>query len=419
MKKALSLLLSAVLVLSAASVAAFAADSFSLDKAYDSDGYYSEDVGESGNGDITVSGSFAIDGTLAVSIPDRVAPGSTFYIPLFEDPTDNVGGVVYEDITNTDYFKFKLDKDTNSKLISSITVVTDKRLAGSARTSYLKVVLNDMTDTDEMKTDGTITFKAKADLSSYSGKSSKPSSYVDDSTDTWESGDTVTIDYTFCGSNEKATNDDNPDVGDRVYMDPDANATNTLIWGDDRAALKFDADDDASKFYARLSTSNMSDVYAEYGDPVDADLWFYNFVGSPTVPATSKATLTLGIPWDDDDDYTPDPESCYIYTLDSDGYLTDVTASFTYSEDDQEIPGWSIRTRQLGTYIVSDTELDVYASDGGDVEDVEDDATADSTVSDGKDIPNTGSSDMVNVAVLAAVLSLSAAGAVAFRKAAK
>ena len=197
MKKALSLLLSAVLVLSAASVAAFAADSFSLDKAYDSDGYYSEDVGESGNGDITVSGSFAIDGTLAVSIPDRVAPGSTFYIPLFEDPTDNVGGVVYEDITNTDYFKFKLDKDTNSKLISSITVVTDKRLAGSARTSYLKGVLNDMTDTDEMKTDGTITFKAKADLSSYSGKSSKPSSYVDDSTDTWESGDTVTIDYTF------------------------------------------------------------------------------------------------------------------------------------------------------------------------------------------------------------------------------
>ena len=96
-----------------------------------------------------------------------------------------------------------------------------------------------------------------------------------------------------------------------------------------------------------------------------------------------------------------------------------MTASFTYSEDDQEIPGWSIRTRQLGTYIVSDTELDVYASDDGEVEDVEDDATADSTVSDGKDIPNTGSSDMVNVAVLAAVLSLSAAGAVAFRKAAK
>ena len=413
MKKALSLFLSAVLVLSAASVAAFAADSFSLDKAYDSDGYYSEDVGESGNGDITVNaGSFAIDGTLAVSIPDRVAPGSTFYIPLFEDPTDNVGGVVYEDITNTDYFKFKLDKDTNSKLISSITVVTDKRLAGSARTSYLKVVLNDMTDTDEMKTDGTITFKAKADLSSYSGKSSKPSSYVDDSTDTWESGDTVTIDYTFWVSNIRVENDDNPDVGDRVYMDPDKNETNTLVWGDDRAALTFESDDDARKFYCRLSTSNMSDIYAEYGDPVDADLWFYDFVGNPSIPSTSRAYLTLGIPWDDDDDYTPDPENCFIYEVDADGYLVDVTSKFSYSEDDEEIPGWSIRTRQLGTYIVSDTELDVTV----DEPETSEPADVETPTNNGKDIPNTGSSDMVNVALVAAVVSLAAAGAVAFRK---
>ena len=419
MKKALSLLISAVLVLSIASVAAFASDSFSLDKAYDSDGNYSEDVGDSGNGDISRSGKFDIDETLSISISDRVVPGSTFYIPLFEDPDGTTGsGIVNEDVTNTDYFKYKLDKDTNSKLVSSITVVTDKKLAGSTRTSYLKVVLNDMTDTDESKTDGTITFKAKANLSSYSSKSSKPATYTDEDTDTWESGDTITIDYTFWVSNAKATNDDNPDVGDRVYMDPDANDTNTLIWGDDRAALTFEADDDASKFYARLSTSNMSDIYAEYGDPVDADLWFYNFVNNPTVPATSKATLTLGIPWDDDDDYTPDPESCYIYTLDSDGYLTDVTASFTYSEDDYEIPGWSIRTRQLGTYIVSDTELDVYAYDD-DAEDSASEDVSDDAVSDGKDIPNTGSGDLVNVAVLAAVLSLSAAGAVAFRKAAK
>ena len=138
---------------------------------------------------------------------------------------------------------------------------------------------------------------------------------------------------------------------------------------------------------ASSSASNLSDVYAEYGDPVDADLWFYNFVGSPTVPATSKATLTLGIPWDDDDDYTPDPENCYIYTLDSDGYLTDVTASFTYSEDDQEIPGWSIRTRQLGTYIVSDTELDIdsYYDDDDDTEVPSIDVS-----NNQKPVPNTG-----------------------------
>ena len=167
-------------------------------------------------------------------------------------------------------------------------------------------------------------------------------------------------------------------------MDPDANDTNTLIWGDDRAALKFEADDDAKKFYARLSTSNMSDIYAEYGDPVDADLWFYNFVNNPTVPATSKATLTLGIPWDDDDDYTPDPENCFIYELGADGYLTDVTSKFTYSEDDEEIPGWSIRTRQLGTYIVSDTELDVAV----DEPETSEPADVETPTNNGKDIPN-------------------------------
>ena len=195
-------------------------------------------------------------------------------------------------------------------------------------------------------------------------------------------------------------------------MDPDKNDTYTLIWGDDRAAVKFEADDDAKKFYARLSTSNMSDIYAEYGDPVDADLWFYDFVGHPTVPATSKATLTLGIPWDEDEDYTPDPENCFIYEVDADGYLVDVTSKFSYSEDDQEIPGWSIRTRQLGTYIVSDTELDVTV----DEPETSEPADVETPTNNGKDIPNTGSSDMVNVALVAAVVSLAAAGAVAFRK---
>ncbi|WP_147539454.1 LPXTG cell wall anchor domain-containing protein, partial [Anaerotruncus rubiinfantis] len=184
----------------------------------------------------------------------------------------------------------------------------------------------------------------------------------------------------------------------------------------DRAALKFEADDDASKFYARLSTSTDRTLYAEYGDPVDADLWFYDFVTNPTIPSTSRATLTLGIPWDeDDDDYIPDPETCFIYERDADGNLTDVTDKFTFSEDDEEIPGWSMKTRVLGTYVLSDTELDIEAINADDEDD--DDAAADVTTPDGgKDIPQTGSSDMVNVAVVAAVVSLAAAGAVAFRK---
>ncbi len=398
MKKILALVLALACVLSL-SVVAFATD------VYDGDGDKFSD------GDYT--GTDLANDKIVV---DPVLPSSTFYIPLGPSMNDHgavgtIDDVYLSQLVDTKNFKFSVDKDTNGKLIKKISVVDDKKLGNMTRTAYLKFELNDILDTDEHKTSGTIEFKAKNDK--VTGK--QPGSDKDMSgvgaTAVWQKDDTWTIDYTLWVSNEAKGNDDNPDVGDRVYMDPDKNDTNTLIWGDDRAALKFDADDDAKKFYARLSTSNMSDIYAEYGDPVDADLWFYDFVGHPTVPATSKATLTLGIPWDDDDDYTPDPENCFIYEVDADGYLVDVTSKFTYSEDDEEIPGWSMRTRQLGTYIVSDTELDVTVDEPETSE-----PAAPETPDSGKDIPNTGSSDMVNVAIVAAVVSLAAAGAVAFRK---
>ncbi|WP_101548091.1 LPXTG cell wall anchor domain-containing protein [Anaerotruncus massiliensis (ex Togo et al. 2019)] len=399
MKKVLSLVLALACVLSLSAVA-FAADAVDPAKVYNGDGEEVSDISVAAN---------VIKG-------DPVEPASTFYVPISPamdtqiKDGDDVDFTV-EDLVDTKNFKFDVDKDAGSKLISKISVVDDKKLGSMERTAYLKFELKDVTDTDEHKSTGTITFKAK----NYKLAGCKPGSKTESSgandakwTDNYE----VTFKYNLWISNEKKGNDDNPDVGDRVYMDPDKNDTNTLIWGDDRAALKFEADDDAKKFYARLSTSNMSDIYAEYGDPVDADLWFYDFVGHPTVPATSKATLTLGIPWDDDDDYTPDPENCFIYELDADGYLTDVTSKFTYSEDDEEIPGWSIRTRQLGTYIVSDTELDVTV----DEPETSEPADVETPTNNGKDIPNTGSSDMVNVALVAAVVSLAAAGAVAFRK---
>ena len=398
MKKILSLVLALALCLSLGVVAFAASAGYAP---YDSDGKISDDV-------VSYTWSGLGLGSTATLTLDPVRPATTVYMYL-GDMGGKIGDIAVDDVVNTDFFKFSVDKDSNGKLVKKISVTDDKRLGSFERAAYLKIELNDMTDTDEAKSDGTIEFKAKADYTSYADKKSKPKTAAPG---TWSKDDTLKIDYTFWISNIAQYNDDNPDVGDRVYMDPDKNDTNTLIWGDDRAALKFDADDDAKKFYARLSTSNMSDIYAEYGDPADADLWFYDFVGHPTIPATSKATLTLGIPWDDDDDYTPDPENCFIYEVDADGYLVDVTSKFTYSEDDEEIPGWSIRTRQLGTYIVSDTELDVTV----DEPETSEPADVETPTNNGKDIPNTGSSDMVNVALVAAVVSLAAAGAVAFRK---
>lgn len=322
-----------------------------------------------------------------------------------------------DSLTNEDYFKFDLDKDDGGSMVKKMEVVEDKKLGSLPRTSYLKIDLNDSTTVDDIKSNGTFTFKAKGsseDFEDASGSKKLTRS------DVWPDDLEIKMDYSFWINNDKASNDDNPDSGDRVYFDPDDNEDNTLIWGDDRAGLFFEANDDASKFYARLSTKSDSEVYSEYGDPVNADLWFFDFVGSSTIPATSRATLTLGIPWDEDDDYTPNPEDCFIYEKQEDGTLVDVTDKFTYDEDNDgttEIEGWSIKTRTLGTYVISDTELDLdVVSDDVDEEDVDD---TDSTVDTGKEIPNTGSSDMVNVAVVAAAVSLAAAGAVAFKKVTK
>ena len=336
---------------------------------YDDEGDWLEDNSGSSFPRPSSDGKVVLDGVL---------PNQTFYIKLGDANSDLIttlsgGGKAHaSDLADDSLFKISVDKDGDGKsLISKIEQVDEKRLGGMTRASYLKVTLKDMTSTDERKANAEIEFKAKKDKSG-----------------SWAKGETAILNLNMWISNTKVSGSDgDADTGDKIYFSPEANENNVLIWGDDRAALEFTADDDAKDFYARLSTRSMSDIYAEYGDPVDADLWFYDFVGNPSIPSTSRAYLTLGIPWDDDDDYSPDPRDVYIYRLDKDGYLEDVTAMFTYSEDDREIEGWTTRTRTLGTYIVSDTELDIdsYYDDDDDTEVPSIDVS-----NNQKPVPNTG-----------------------------
>ena len=82
-----------------------------------------------------------------------------------------------------------------------------------------------------------------------------------------------------------------------------------------------------------------------------------------------------------------------------------------------------MKTRTLGTYVISDTELDIDSYNDDEEADVSNDDIASDDTSDVTDtdkvIPQTGSSDMVNVAVFGAVVSLAAASALAFRKVSK
>ena len=334
---------------------------------------------EDNEGDTFNIGAIATDGRITL---DGLAPGQTFYIKLGEigfDPVTTLDCGIHtalaSQLVDDDLFKISIDKDGDGKsLISSITQVSERNLDGT-RGSYLKVVLKDTTTTEELKATAEITFKARKTLDASDGDEG-----------TWESGDIAVLDLIMWINNIEAT--DSADTGDRIYINPEDNDENIFIWGDDRAALQFYADDDADSFYARLSTKSDVDIYTEYGDPVNADLWFYDFVGNPEIPCTSRAYLTLGIPWDDDD-YYPDPEDCYIYEVDEDGYLIDVTDRFVFSEDDYEIAGWTTRTRVLGTYIVSDTELDIdsydYEIDYGDEEDTYEDLSKVNPVTGGGD----------------------------------
>ena len=311
---------------------------------------------EDKDGDVFNIRAISSDGRLVL---DGVTPGQTFYIKLGESGYDlpttldsrlsPVPTALASQLADDDLFRLSVDRDGDGRsLISSITQVDEKRLKeDGVRGSYLKVVLKDSTATEEKKARATITFKARKTLDASRGGP-------------WQAGDTATLELTMWIENtKKSGSDEEADVGDRIYIDPESNEYNTFVWGDDRAALEYYADDNAKAFYARLSTKADIDIYTDYGDPVDADLWFYNFIGNPEIPSTSRAWLTLGIPWDEDDDYHPDPRDVYIYQVDKYGDLEDVTDRFTYSDDAYAIEGWTIRTRQLGTYIISDTELDL------------------------------------------------------------
>ena len=377
---------------------------------------------------------------------DVIHPDQDIYI--FMGPTDGSGDTYsYKGIqipeqffSDDDYFNLSTkDKDGDASKLIKITQEPSKTIDYSStavRSGWLVVHVGQTMTSDEMKGTMTMEFKPQkdlyeaiykyykaagdeADLASvigYTGSTSDVDEFTD-ALDDFIDGEKVKVDMTFWVNNVIEDGEDTDmDAGDAFVFNPTSNEENLIIWNTEngeRAALKFDADDDADKFYAKLSIKSNSSIYAEYGDPVGADLWFYDFVGSSTIPATSRATLTLGIPWDEDDDYVPaSPKDCYIYRLNSDGTLEDVTSSFTYDEDG-DIDGWYTRTRELGTFIVSDLELDIDVA-GAEVEDP--DEVVD-TETPNKVIPDTGSSDMVNVAVVAGVVSLAAAGAVAFRKA--
>ena len=111
------------------------------------------------------------------------------------------------------------------------------------------------------------------------------------------------------------------------------------------------------------------------------------------------------------------PRDCFIYLVDKDGYLEDVTDRFTYVHEDETdagIDGWQTRTRTLGTYVISDVELDLWEDYEGEPQDPENLPPEQQTPSDmappppkpQNPPPSTGASDFVGAALAALALSM-------------
>lgn len=255
------------------------------------------------------------------------------------------------DLANDNVMNLRVNSSGDGKdLVAGVTQYSSKVVGSMNRGSWIKIMLFDMAETEETKVDINVTFTTKQNSGDgYEG-------------DDFEAGYSSKLHIRLYISNTAVgheSGDGEADNSDRVYYTASSAGSNEFIWGDNYAALKFSADSSPDDFYCRMSNHVDNQVYYDYGDVVNAELWFYDFVTHPVIPSTGRATLTLGIPWDDDDDYKPDPQTCRIYQQDVMGKLIDVTDLFTYDEDAEPIPGWTMRTRSLESYVLSDVPLPV------------------------------------------------------------
>lgn len=410
MKKIIAFLLAITVVFSLSAWTVLAA-SYNVSVQLDSGEALDED-GDSIDGDYGIEIS---DGQVTA---DEIPSGTKFYVRVNGADFERGTPASSDELCDTHDFSFKLDRDENSSLLESVKLVR-KSLGGSTRANYIEVKLKESTKLDEKKLSFDVYFKAKRTVT---GK--------------WNSGDTAGVRFVlWVGNRVEDGNDVTIPTGEGVVFNPVSNETNTITWGDDAdvASLEFKATQDADKFYAKLSTKVNRTIYEDYGDPMDADLFFRTFAGSPAIDTTSRATLTLYNPWENDDYYdryyynhryydNVNPRDAHIYQIDRDGYLVDVTDQFQYvrgGETLSGIDGWQTRVRTLGAYVISDIDLgvdDVY--DDPNVDPLPPLDTPDAPVTPATPavpvIPQrptpapapTGSSDFLTAAIAIAMLSL-------------
>ena len=275
-------------------------------------------------------------------------PGGEVYILLLDDS-----------FVDKDMWKVKTDKgDNNPKLIEKISVVEKDEgfeiaealvngRAGGRRQPLIKIKLRDVMDGEEYKLTPQVKFTAKDDIEIFGDG------------EVMETLEDVVfvVDITGWMGNVQRDGDEDWAAGTGGYVaKPTKDDENEVVWhneNDDIARLSFQADSDVTKYYPKLSTKWVDSTYSEVIG--DADAFVVEFVGNPVISSTSRATLEIYNPYKNDDgEYDVAVEDLRVYLADADGVLTDVTdqCKLGTNDDDEEVI--TLRTRQLGTYIVTD-----------------------------------------------------------------
>lgn len=306
---------------------------------------------------------------------DGVKPGKKIYY------------IVKAPYNNVDNFEIKGSKGEGAKNIDSVSVqqlktdktfykISDKGVTtvlGTAadqsqgRVTVVEVKLKDNMGSSEYK----VSFDLKIKALKATGAFSKGDSFKVEE-----------IGTSWVANQESTGADQNFTVGQGGFVSkPEKNDDNVVEWeNSDRvvATLEYTADSDVSKYFPKLSTKWSETTYASNFDGEDA--FVFSFVGNPTISAVARPVLTLYNPFvNDDDEYYIAVEDLFVYE-EVDGELVDVTAKFKADVNDDGDEVLTLKTRTLGTYIVSAAEA--FTSDA--------DVDVDVDVDGGKAVPDTG-----------------------------
>ncbi len=333
------------------------------------DGKYDDDDGYPI--DTTLIGPFGYNSDDKNLTIDSVEYGKTAYFLLTEyylDSGDDEQTRLVTQSESTDKLKVKGDWEEGKSLVDGMAI-TKKKVNGFG-------TYDDLDDKDNFTEDKNFTSDMVNDYGFVSGKYYYMVAItVEDSSSTSDADIIGTL--TLSKSKKPKADDIDFDVAINVDWEQSYRKTEDLtitgdydpIYSETYYALKFDCDEevelgfnDDSTFTVDVSgqpktllyfdTDFNSSIAAKY--PL-AELNFWNGNGAK-FNRTGEMFLSIG-----DEDY----DDYYLYQINSDGSLSEVPNA-EYDDADE---GFYFKTRTLGSYVVSDMELDTSATESSDESD--------------------------------------------------